>query len=144
MHVVEVLIIGSRGPTNGTPKNQPATKTIRRIQGSTPWFVPETDLQGAAEKFQAGLIVNPVFNPRAKVMKDVFCGTDRVSEAEVTGFVVPFGTESHIPSDARETAVVGYDSRKKRFYRKNDPEKVIETADYVVLNNDGTSVACWK
>src|SRR3989338_8573432 len=103
---LEILVIGSTGPQRASKDSQqPQLKatTVRRIQGSTPWFEPDTDLQRAALEFRTGIIIAPTFNPRAKVMKDVFCGTDRLSEAEITGIVVPLTDNLKMPSDAGRT-----------------------------------------
>ncbi|GEM_PF-6667359 len=142
------LATGSRGFAPVAPKNQPQpqlkTTTVRRIQGSTPWFEPDSDLQGARREFEAGILLGPTFNPRAKVMKDVFCGTSRVSEAEVTGVLVQFEKGPPIPSDADRTCVLGYDSEAKVFYDKENRREVITEADYLVLLPDGSSVVGWK
>ncbi|MDO8482996.1 MAG: hypothetical protein Q7S86_04225 [bacterium] len=140
---------GSKGAAQGVPKNPPQqpqlkTTTVRRIEGSTPWFEPDADLLGAARKFNAGIIIDPTFNPTATVMEDVFCGTRRVSEAEVTGLLVPFGVNPLMPSDVVTVCQLNYNPRTKTFHEKGRRHKTIVKADYLLLSDDGTSIVGWK
>lgn len=127
-----------------TPASTPATTVIRRVRGFNAWFVPTNDLDGSRSKFQAGLLRNATFNPTAPVMKDVFCGTNNVSESEVVGELEKHTYTPQVPKDATHECEVVFDKVQKTFHDVGDPARVVTSADYVVLRTDGTAIAGWR
>lgn len=135
-------------PTGSTSaESAPKTKltTIRRIASFSPWFEPAEDLRSAKQEFVAGVLTNVTFNPNANVMKDVFCGTGRISEASVTGELETYQERvPAMPADAVHACSLEYDSVRKVFCDRAQPEVIITQADYLVLLSDGQSIAGWK
>jgi hypothetical protein len=124
-----------------TPSEPPRT-TVRRIQDITHWFEPTENLKSSNRGFRRGVLSDVTLDPNATIMKDVFCGTDRISEATATG-VLDIGTDT-MPPDAITTRPVGYCTKRKVFHTKENPEEVFDRCDYLVLHHDGSSTAGWK
>jgi hypothetical protein len=125
------------------PKTKPAKHTtVRRIKGFYHWFEPTEDLTGSRTLFGVGILREVVFDPKAPIMRDVFCGKDRVSEATATGIL----QTEHVlmPNDATVTCKVDYDPKRKVFHVQGKPNETFESCDYLVLHKDGSSTAGWK
>lgn len=125
------------------PKTKPDKRTtIRRINFSTCWFEPMENLEGGKMGFDEGILRDVVFNPKAPIMRDVFCGTDRVSEATATG-ILEIG-RFFMPEDTTVTCRVDYDTERKVFHVRRKPTETFESCDYLILHRDGSSTAGWK
>lgn len=114
---------------------------IRQIKGVTPWFVANSRLSNSSYAFDEGLLLEVTFNPKAKVMKDVFCSTGRISEADAKGkfkrWKVP-----HEETIERRVKVT-YDSERKCFHNKADPAEILTTVPMLLLNEFGQAEAIW-
>ncbi|MEN9647843.1 MAG: hypothetical protein RLY57_647 [Candidatus Parcubacteria bacterium] len=128
------------------PKNKPETKTtiVRRIKAVNTWFVPKPDLSGNLRTFDTGILHDVVFDPNAPIMKDVICGTDRVSEATATGILEVTENEPRMPADAKTTREVDYHRGQKVFHTRGKPTETFQRCDNLVLRLNGTSLAGWK
>ena len=128
--------------TNAPSENQEVT--VRRINGFKPWFVPNKNLNGLEYFFEKGLLIKVNFNPKARVMKDVFCGTDRISEADARGEFKTWN-KKNFPKKAtiKRRVKVGYDQVRKCFHNQDDPAEILTDVPILALRESGKAEAIW-
>lgn len=124
-------------------KIEPSTQqvSVRHIIGVDCWFIPNEKLDGARKEFRAGILRNVTLDPKAKVMKDVWCGTGNVSEAEAVGELTTDTYE--MPKDAIRTCTLTYDRELKVFRNKEKPAEIITEASYLLLLPNDVAKVGW-
>jgi len=115
---------------------------VRRSKSGNAWCVADQGRDFFVGGFAYGLMTNVSFDPQAKAMT---CVEGYDSTGEAVGVVSKSGHEKiDMPGDAKRSVSVVYDPEKRLFHEKGKIAVIVEAADYLLLNPDGTALAGYK
>ncbi|MBC7981705.1 hypothetical protein H7X65_01360 [Candidatus Parcubacteria bacterium] len=117
---------------------------VRKFQGYEFWFVAADDLGSTRTTFDSAILTDVTFVPNARVMPDIVCGSDRLSEAEAIGTIHEWDRRL-IPAEEKieRRCFVAYDPKLKRFHVKDDTSDILTGASVMLLNENGQAEAIW-
>lgn len=118
------------------------TTVVRHLRGDSQWFVPSTDRNGVFLCFLTGLMAGVVFNPKAKLMKWISCGSNRVSEGEAEGVLQI--TDNPLMPKCYRVADLDFDVKGKFFFASDQPEVPLTYASYLLLLPNGKAKVGWE
>lgn len=115
--------------------------TIRRFTNQTKWFIAD-DTNLPIVSFKFGIMKNPVFEPKSPVVVQLVNDKRAISLGAVSGKKLKYhDTEPFQVPQCATQAVVFYD-KKERVFRNQDNGRVIDSADFLLLDN-GLATAYW-
>lgn len=136
-------------PVNSSPDQDPkpdlvfAKIRVRRSKTIDRWVTTDDACTEITGRFACGLMKNVRFNNRAIFMNLFGQGTDADAVCEEL-FVVVDSKKGHFkkPPGITYTARIYYAPSKGGIAIRNS-NFIVTTCDFVLLNPDGTSTACW-
>ena len=116
---------------------------VRRSKSIDRWVTTDDACTEITGRFACGLMENVKFNNRAIFMNLFGQGTDADAMCDKL-FVVVDSKKGHFkkPSGITYTARIYYAPSKGGIAIRNS-NFIVTTCDFVLLNPDGTSTACW-
>lgn len=117
---------------------------VRKFSGFNYWFIATEDLDNSKAAFDSAILTDVTFDPRAKVMEDIFCGSGKVSEAEAVG-VIHEWEDGLIPEVEKieRSCLIAYDVNQKCFHAKDDTSNILTEASMLLLHGNGQAEAIW-
>ncbi len=117
-----------------------AVEKVRRNKAASGWCISDEANRHFKDSFFEATMKNVTFVHRAFSMTCV-AGYDSTGEA--IGNLVRREKSPVVPKGVAKKNIV-YSSSKRRFHVEGKPQEMVDSADYLLLFNDGKAIACWK
>lgn len=112
---------------------------VRRNKSGRGWYIADSERAYFEDTCSCGLMTGVRFVQNARPMQ---CEAGYDSTGEAIGALTKGVAE--MPQAATRTAHLTYDRKRRRFHVKDQPDRIVKEADFLLLKANGAAIAGWK